>query len=178
MRVIAIADDDSLVCELPFGPVDLLLCLGDLCDSTIEKAYARYLPRKVLAVRGNHDSSSIFPAYVTPMHYTIEKYEGLSFGGFDGSWRYKPRGNYLFDQDEVSVMMRHFPYVDVFIAHNSPKGIHERDDHTHQGFDGFLSYIDSAKPRYFIHGHQHFNTTSKIGETQVISVFGEKELQF
>jgi hypothetical protein len=38
MQAIAIADDDSLVGNLESEPVDLLLCLGDLLDASIEKA--------------------------------------------------------------------------------------------------------------------------------------------
>lgn len=74
-------------------------------------------------------------------------------------------------------MLKHFPRVDVFVAHNSPRGIHERGDDTHQGFDGFLSYIEKNQPRYFIHGHQHLDKVTRIGDTTVIGVFGETELE-
>lgn len=177
MRAIAIADDDSLVGLLDSEPVDLLLCLGDLWDASIEKAYARYTPRKAFGIKGNHDSDAPFAPYVTPLHYTIEEYGGLKFGGFNGSWRYKPRGHHLFDQDEVSRMLRHFPRVDVFVAHNSPRGVHERGGDTHQGFEGFLTYIESAQPRYFLHGHQHLRMVSRIGDTEIIGVFGEAALE-
>lgn len=177
MQAIVIADDDSLVGHLEYKSVDLLLCLGDLWDGSIEKACAKYTPRKSFAVRGNHDTDAPFAPYVIPLHYTIEEYGGLKFGGFNGSWRYKPRGHHLYEQEEVSRMLRHFPPVDVFVAHNSPRGIHERGGDTHQGFDGFLSYIETARPRYFIHGHQHLNGITKIGDTTVIGVFGETILE-
>lgn len=177
MRAIAIADDDSLIGRLPVSPTDLLLSLGDLWDSSIEKAVARYQPSQVFAVRGNHDTDAPLPASVVSLHYTLKKFRGLLFGGFGGSWKYKPKGHHLFDQHEVSRMLNSFPRVDVFIAHNSPRGIHERDDHTHQGFDGFLGYIEKHQPRYFIHGHQHFEKTSFQGQTEVIGVFGEKTIE-
>jgi Icc-related predicted phosphoesterase len=174
MRAVAIADDDDLVGHLKPGAVDVLLCLGDLWDSSIEKAYASYFPRKIFVVRGNHDGVGPLPSYVTPLHYTLESHGGLTFGGFGGSWRYKPRGHHLYDQDEVSRMFRAFPRVDVFIAHNSPRGYHERDTDVHQGFDGFRDYILRAKPRYFIHGHQHLDMVTQIEETTLIGVYGEK----
>lgn len=174
MRAIAIADDDSMVGRLTPGPIDLLLCLGDLCDSTIERAYAKYFPKRILAVRGNHDGIGDFPGGVTPLHYSIDTYAGMTFGGFGGSWRYKPRGHHLYDQDEVVRMFRSFPRVDVFIAHNSPRGFHERGGETHQGFDGFVEYIRRTRPRFFIHGHQHLNSVTQIEETTLIGVFGEK----
>ncbi len=177
MKAIAIADDDSLVGHLECEPIDLLLCLGDLWDAGLEKAYGRFAPRKAFGVRGNHDSDAPFPHYITPLHYTIEEYGGLKFGGFNGSWRYKPRGHHLFEQEEVARMLRHFPRVDVFVAHNSPRGIHERDGDTHQGFDGFLSYIEATQPRYFLHGHQHLNARTRIGNTEIIGVFGETLLE-
>ena len=71
-------------------------------------------------------------------------------------------------------MMRGFPQVDVFVAHNSPRGLHERDSDVHQGFDGLLAYVERAKPRLFIHGHQHLDATTVLGDTTIISVFGER----
>ena len=177
LRALAIADDDSLVGHLDPGPIDLLFCLGDLWDSSLENAYFRYSPKAAFGVKGNHDSDAPFPRFVKPLHYTIEHFGGLSFAGFNGSWRYKPRGHHLFDQEEVTRMLRSFPKVDVFIAHNSPAGVHERDDHIHQGFEGCLRYIETARPRYFIHGHQHLKSTTMIGDTRVIGVFGEEVIE-
>jgi len=173
LRIIAIADDDALVGHLDPGPVDLLLSLGDLWDATLEKAHLRYKPARTLAVRGNHDSNAPFPGSVAPLHLRVETYCGITFGGFDGSWRYKPRGHHLYDQEEVTERLRNFPRVDVFVAHNSPPGHHERDEEVHQGFDAFAGYIARARPRYFLHGHQHVNRVSTIGETTLIGVFGE-----
>jgi uncharacterized protein len=177
MIAVAIADDDFLVGHLEVEEIDLLLCLGDLWDTTIERACERYCPTQAFAVRGNHDGSGPFPSYVTPLHLAMENFQGRTFAGFEGSWRYKPRGHHLFDQREVSRMIKGFPRVDVFIAHNSPRGYHERDEDVHQGFDAFFEYIQSAQPRYFIHGHQHLDATTQIGATTVISVFGEKLLE-
>ncbi|MCW1886532.1 hypothetical protein OKA04_17470 [Luteolibacter flavescens] len=67
--------------------------------------------------------------------------------------------------------------MDIFIAHNSPAGIHERDDHVHQGFDAFLKYIETSRPRYFLHGHQHLRQTTMIGDTRVIGVLGEEVIE-
>lgn len=177
MKAIVIADEDALVGHLEASGVDLLISLGDLWESSIDKAMSRYAPRQTFAVRGNHDSNAPFPVSVTSLHLAIAHHDGLTFGGFGGSWRYKPRGHHLFEQDEVSQMLRSFPHVDVFVAHNSPRGIHERDDDVHQGFDGFLEYIERAKPKYFLHGHQHVNLTTLHHDTTVIGVFGEAEIE-
>ena len=131
----------------------------------------------MLAVKGNHDSSAAFVSSIIDLHLTEYSLAGLRFGGFAGSWRYKPRGNYLFDQREVVDLLRDFPPVDVFVAHNSPRGIHDREDDIHFGFDAFVTYIERAKPRLFVHGHQHVNRETRVGETTVIGVFGFQRLE-
>lgn len=173
MNILVIADDDSLIAKLDCGPVDVLISCGDLYDAAIQRAVAHYRPRKIFAVRGNHDVDQPFPDGIVDLHLARKSFEGVRFGGFAGSWKYKPRGHHLFEQAEVSGIMRGFPEVDVFVAHNSPRGIHERDGDVHQGFDGFVSYLDRARPRVFIHGHQHVDVTTVRGETTIVGVYGE-----
>lgn len=131
----------------------------------------------VLAVKGNHDSSGPFPAPIIDLHLKQHVLSGVRFGGFAGCWRYKARGNYLFDQDEVTYLLADFPPVNVFVAHNSPRGIHDRDDDVHFRFDGFVSYIQRAKPKLFIHGHQHVDRETQIGPTIVVGVYGFRRLE-
>jgi Icc-related predicted phosphoesterase len=172
MRLIAIADDDCKVGNLDHtAPV--LLSLGDMLDATILRAAAQYQAEVLLAVRGNHDSNAPFDRPIVDLHGLVYEVDGVTFGGFAGSWRYKPGGHHLYDQREVERALRHFPEVDVFIAHNSPRGIHERDHDVHQGFDAFMDYIDRAAPRYFIHGHQHVNKRTQLNQTEIIAVLGE-----
>jgi hypothetical protein len=42
--------------------------------------------------------------------------------------------------------MSAFPPVDIFISHNSPRGIHERNDDAYAGFDGLINYMFEHKP--------------------------------
>ena len=171
--VVVIADDDSKVGHLKQRDVDVLLCLGDLWNSTIERACDLYCPEMVFAVRGNHDLPAPLPAYAIPLHLKVETFHGIKFGGLDGCWNYKARGHFLFSQEQANEMLSGFPAVDVMIAHNSPRTIHEREDIIHKGFDGLLDYVQRSTPKYLIHGHQHVNQTTTIGQTTVIGVFGE-----
>ena len=173
MRAIVIADEDSLVGRMVNESADVIISVGDIWDSTIEKARAVYGCRKIFAVKGNHDSDAPFAPNITDLHFNIAEYNGIIFGGFKGSWKYKPRGHHMFEQFEVTQALRSFPAVDVFIAHNSPAGFHERDSDVHQGFQAFTEYIDRVQPAYFIHGHQHVNQMSHRGATSIIGVFGE-----
>lgn len=177
MTILAIADEESLIGTLDCGPVDVLISCGDLYDAAIRRAMARYQPRHTLAVRGNHDPDTPFGDGIIDLHMKTHTIDGVCFGGFKGCWRYKPKGHHLFDQIEVSSLMRSFPAVDVFVAHNSPTGIHERDRDTHQGFEGFLTYIDRVSPPLFVHGHQHLESRTERGTTQIIGVYGERLIQ-
>ena len=174
LNIIAIADDDFLICHIePNAEVDILISLGDLYDVTLQKAIDLYAPEHVIAIRGNHCVADEFPIPTIDLHpQTIELF-GLTFGGFAGSWQYKKFGNHMYTQDESHQLLENFPTVDVFIAHNSPRGIHERDTGSHQGFDAFLDYIDRVQPRYFLHGHQHCRDISYRGNTCIMGIYGE-----
>jgi Icc-related predicted phosphoesterase len=80
-------------------------------------------------------------------------------------------------QTHVQFRSDRFPPVDVFVAHNSPRGIHDRDDDVHFGFEAFVAYIQRAKPRLFIHGHQHVNRQTQVRDTTVIGVYGFRRLE-
>ena len=41
-------------------------------------------------------------------------------------------------------------------------------------FDAFKEYITTFQPQLFLHGHQHVNSLSKIGRTEILGVFGFK----
>lgn len=174
MTILVIADDDSMICGLRADQVDLLISCGDLPDAAILRAIDFYRPKQVFAVKGNHDSAAAFPSGITDLHLEMRKVDGIRFGGFAGAWRYKPVGHHLFEQKEVSSMMKYFPSVDILITHNSPAGIHERDRDVHQGFEGFTDYIERARPRLMIHGHQHHDQMTVIGETTIAGVYGER----
>jgi hypothetical protein len=38
------------------------------------------------------------------------------------------------------------PRVDVLLTHNSPRGIHDREDEIHQGFDALRASIERSGP--------------------------------
>ncbi len=177
MTLLVVADDDSFRQRLDGKPADVLISCGDLTDDVILQAAAAARCPRIFAVKGNHDGAGAFPSPITDLHFNVERHGGLAFGGFNGSWKYKPRGHFLYEQSEVERMLRSFPAVDVFVAHNSPRGIHDKDDEVHVGFQAFVDYIQRAKPRLFIHGHQHTDAETLIGETRVVGVYGCRRLE-
>lgn len=172
MNALIIADDDFALNSLPESRADILISCGDLANDSINRAAARCECKQVLAVKGNHDSSGVFPPSITDLHLRTIEFAGLQFGGFCGSWKYKPRGNFLFDQSEVESALSTFPRVDVFVAHNSPFQVHDKDDEVHTGFVSFVSYIVKHRPKYFLHGHQHISKETMVGGTRVIGTYG------
>jgi hypothetical protein len=125
MKLLVIADDDSFTKALTNERADVLISCGDIADEVILQTAQAAQCGRVFAVKGNHDGAGPFPAPILDLHLRTETLDGLTFGGFHGSWRYKPRGRFLYDQDEVADSVAAFPAVDVFVAHNSPRHVHD-----------------------------------------------------
>lgn len=51
--------------------------------------------------------------------------------------------------------IRYGRYVDIFLTHAPPRGIHDKEDRCHRGFDCYLWFLKKFKPAYMIHGHIH-----------------------
>ena len=177
MKLAIICDDEFAARRLPECQADLLISLGDLPDSVILEVAERCHPTRIVAVKGNHDAGTPFPSAILDLHLKTFTVDGVTFGGFGGSWRYKPKGDFQFEQEEVEILMKGFPSVDIFIAHNSPRGIHDRDDEVHIGFVAFSNYITRAQPKFFLHGHQHHDEETTIGGSQIIGTFGFRILK-
>ena len=176
MNLLIIADDESIARQSPDSHVDLLISCGDLADEVILQVAQKCKCREIFAVKGNHDSSGTFRTPIQDLHLKTLRFAGLAFGGFCGSWKYKPRGNYLFEQSEVAVALAVFPPVDIFVTHNSPRHVHDRDDDVHTGFVAFNDYITRIQPRFVFHGHQHVNQDTALGPTRVIGTYGFRQI--
>jgi Icc-related predicted phosphoesterase len=176
MNLLIIADDESVGLQIPECNVDVLVSCGDLPDELILKVAKKCHCTEILAVKGNHDSSAAFPSPIQDLHLAVFTFRGVKFGGFCGSWKYKPRGNYLFENFEVERLLPDFPAVDIFVTHNSPRLVHDREDDVHMGFAAFNQYIQRAKPKIMLHGHQHENVESLISGTSVIGTYGYRQL--
>ena len=172
MRILALADNDNFTWAGPSQPVDLVVACGDVYDSLILSAAEACSAAQVFAVKGNHDSAAPFPPPFTDLHlHVVTLPGGRRIGGFNGCWRYKPRGYFLYDQDEATALVLQLPAVDILVTHNSPKGVHEADDHVHQGFVALSDYVQRHSPALMIHGHQHVNRETMVGQTRVVGVY-------
>lgn len=174
MTALVIADIDTLSDVEEIEPADVLISCGDVPDSLILVVAQKAACCLAVAVRGNHDSAAPFPKPIIDLHLRTHTYNDFVFGGFNGAWKYKPRGHYLYEQSEVIDSLASFPTVSMFVAHNSPRHVHDCEDDVHYGFVAFTDYIYRVQPKYFIHGHQHLNTETQIGGTRVIGVYGQR----
>lgn len=177
MRVLVLADIDDLKWQHGSGEADLILAVGDISDCLVLEAAEAYGAPPVFAVKGNHDTAAPFPEGISDLHLRTVEFGGFTFGGFNGSWKYKPYGHYLYEQNEATNLLKDFPPVNVFISHNSPRHIHDKEDETHFGFAALAAYVTKKRPRLFFHGHQHIDRETVIGATRVIGVYGHRILE-
>ena len=177
MRLLVIADIDDLHWTHGAGQADVLLSCGDVADQVILEAAEANECRTIFAVKGNHDNDVPFATPIIDLHRQTVEHGGLSFGGMNGAWKYKPRGHFLYEQWEANEILSGFGAVDVFLSHNSPRGIHDKNDQIHHGFDGLLPYIRRAKPKLLIHGHQHVDRETCADGTRVVGVYGCKTIE-
>ena len=170
MRILVIADlhTRDLDLDLLEDPgLDLIVNCGDVYNASLKLILERW-SKPILGVHGNHDEP--WPEGIIDVHGKTHDHGGLRFGGWEGAWRYKPRGRYLYTDEDVEFGLRGFPRVDVFVAHNPLAGIHDRDDDVHNGFPAFRDYVLKRQPRLFLHGHSHSPGETTLGETRVICV--------
>lgn len=177
MRLLLLADIDEFHWKHDLGQADIILSCGDIDDQVILEAAESYGCSSIFAVKGNHDTNDSFTEPIVDLHLRVQEKERLSFGGLNGSWRYRPCGHFLYEQGEVENFLSSFPRVDIFLSHNSPRGIHNKEDEVHYGFDGLRSYVIRTKPKVLIHGHQHVDKESRLDGTRIIGVYGHKLIE-
>lgn len=183
VRILAIADTPP---KRPISEwvknesLDLIITLGDLEYTQINQLEAVTTIPKI-GVYGNHCT----PGYMEPLgimdlHMHTWKYAGLTFGGFEGSPRYKkdPSAK-MYTEAEAAELLKDFPYVDVFISHSPPRGINDEDDVAHTGFQALRTYLEEKRPRYFLHGHTYPKAdaiVTKYHETEIIYSSGDTRI--
>ena len=65
--------------------------------------------------------------------------------------------------------------IDILLAHAPAAGIGDGEDLCHKGFEVFNEIIETYKPSYFLHGHQHLNYNRDavrlrtVDQTQIIN---------
>jgi uncharacterized protein len=177
-----------------FRDVEMILGCGDLPYDYLEFLVTS-LNIPLLYVPGNHDpgydekKSATHAEGCEHIDREVRSVKGLNIAGVGGSIRYRPGCPNQYTQSQMYSRMssfipkllwhlpRHGNVLDIFIAHSPPRGIHDDDDQAHTGFTAFKGFINTFKPRYFLHGHTMVykcnivSPITKVGETTVINVY-------
>jgi len=184
-----------------FGHVDFVLACGDL-PYYYQEYIISSLDVPLFFVRGNHDpeveysesGNRTYPFGGVDLHRRVLNYKGVLLAGIEGSERYKQRGAFQYTQAEMWQhvwalgpallynRLRYGRYLDVFISHAPPWGIHDRTDRAHRGIKAFRWLLKVFKPRYHFHGHIHVYRKDTITETffeqtRVINTYGCRETE-
>ncbi|MBR2531741.1 MAG: metallophosphoesterase [Lachnospiraceae bacterium] len=167
MRILTIADEESKALWDHFRPgtlkgVDLILSCGDL-----DPDYLQFLVTMancpLLYVRGNHDEvyDRRPPLGCTSVEDRIYRCNGLRILGLGGSMRYR-EGGVMYSEREMRarirklwLQLRIYGGFDILLTHAPARGIGDREDLPHQGFECFNTLMEKWKPAYMIHGHIH-----------------------
>ncbi|MDM8531785.1 metallophosphoesterase [Anaerolineales bacterium HSG25] len=182
--------------------VNLTIGCGDLPYYYLEFLQSM-LDTPLYYVHGNHDSKKEYlgdgTAIEGPMgginlHCDSYKEGDLIIAGLEGSIKYNRAAKFQYTQTQMWFnvfylmpyllinKLRYGRYVDIFVAHSPPFGIHNGEDHVHVGFNAFLWFMKVFKPRYLIHGHRHVYNNDEVVETKymdttVLNIYPYKILE-
>ncbi|MFW5714216.1 MAG: metallophosphoesterase family protein [Brevefilum sp.] len=205
MNLLTVSDKESNLIyssqiKQRFSDVDLVISCGDLSYFYLEFIISS-LDVPLYFVRGNHAKEIEYslagertaPWGAVDLHKKVihDPDSGLILAGIEGSLRYS-KGNYQYSQFEMWLMVlklvpamlwnkiRHGRFLDIFVSHAPPWGIHDEEDRAHTGIKAFKWLIETFQPAYHIHGHVHIYrpdivTETIVGKTHVVNTFEFRE---
>lgn len=208
MNLLTVSDKESHLIYSPqikqrFSDVDLVISCGDLSYFYLEYIISS-LDIPLYFVRGNHAKQIEYstegerkaPWGAVDLHKKVfrDPHSGLILGGIEGCLRYKP-GGYQYSQAQMWAMVfQMIPallqnklnfgrYLDIFVSHAPPWGIHDGEDRAHQGIKAFKWLIETFQPVYHLHGHVHIYrpdiiTETLVGDTHVVNTYGFRKFVY
>jgi Icc-related predicted phosphoesterase len=204
MNILAVSDEIVSLIYSPtvrrrFSDADLIISCGDL-PYYYQDYMVSLLDIPLFFVHGNHDAEVEYnilgrkkqPGGGTDLHRNSVNYEGLLMSGVEGCIRYR-RGPFQYTQGEMwwhvlslvpDLLVNRFLYgrfLDIFVSHAPPRGIHDQTDLPHHGVNAFRWLIDVFQPVYHLHGHIHVYrpeavTETQVGKTRVVNSYGYREI--
>lgn len=181
--------------KILFGDVDIVLGCGDLPYYYLE-FITSMLDVPVFFVRGNHaevieysnGDPRTYPHGTVDLHCKSVNSNGLLLAGVEGSIRYR-RGPFQYSQADMWLnvfqlvprllynRVKYGRFLDVFISHAPPWGIHDQPDLPHNGVKAYRWFLRVFRPTYHFHGHIHIyrpgtETNTKFYNTIVVNTFG------
>jgi len=182
------------------GHVEFVVSCGDLPVSYLE-FIADALCRPVYYVLGNHtrrcsQRHACKPSGAIELSGKVvqDPGTGLILAGFPGCLRYEDDQPAQYTEREIGLMaMKMAPRLhlnrrrqgralDLLVTHAPPRGVNDRPDPAHRGFEAFRGFLEQWTPAYHLHGHIHLYDRSqpfqqRFGDTNVINVFPYRLLE-
>lgn len=167
MKILAVSDEECSSLWDHYTPgklseYDLIISCGDL-----KADYLSFLVTMgrapLLYVHGNHDEGYDIhpPEGCDCIDDCLVIYNGVKILGLGGCKRYHP-GKYQYTESEMRRRIKRLRFtlwraggVDIVVTHAPPKGLGDRDDPAHLGFQSLVDLIDKYHPQYLLHGHVH-----------------------
>ncbi|MGB4595419.1 MAG: hypothetical protein WBI14_05895 [Anaerolineaceae bacterium] len=168
-----------------FGKTDIAISCGDLPYPYLEYVISM-LDVPLYYVHGNHltiidtpnDELRLHPWGGVNVHRKVvyDKAHDLLIAGIEGSLEYN-KGPKQYSQLQMWLMVfemvpklllnkvRYGRYLDCFITHSPPDGIHSESDHAHRGVYAFRWLIRWFSPKLHLHGHVHLYLPNQPRET-------------
>ena len=201
MKILAVSDRvmDNLYhsdVRRTYGDVDLMIGCGDLPYYYLD-FLASAIDAPMVYVLGNHDGGEQHTSdgrILTTVqggrniHARTVREKGLLIAGLEGSMRYRPHAPLMYSEREMQQQVarliprllwnkqRYGRYLDILVTHSPPFGIHDRKDVPHTGFNVFLAFMKTFRPRYLLHGHIHIYRNdvprvTQFEDTTIINVY-------
>lgn len=188
MKILALSDEECGALWDYYVPgrlseYDLILSSGDL-----KAEYLIFLVTMgrapLLYVHGNHDESYQRrpPEGCDCIDDQLVVYNGVRILGLGGCRRYHP-GPFQYTEAQMRRRVARLRFalwraggVDIVVTHAPPRGVGDREDPAHVGFQCLLDLVERYHPQYLLHGHVHLRydpwsvRIHQHGETQVVNV--------
>ncbi|GHU69162.1 metallophosphoesterase [Spirochaetia bacterium] len=179
-----------------FADVDMILSAGDLpmdyldfiVSSLNKPLFFVFGNHNLKEYKYYHKGGNDYAAMTDPdeefqgfgavhLHGRVVHEDGIIIAGLGGSMRYNNGENQFTDSQMKREILKMVPallfnrvfrgrYLDILLTHASPRGIHDKPDKCHWGFNSFLWFMKKFKPRYLIHGHIHLYDLGDVRLTQ------------
>ncbi|HPX13896.1 MAG TPA: metallophosphoesterase [Treponemataceae bacterium] len=197
-------------CELVISAGDLPMEYLDFIVSSLNKPllfvfgnhnleeFRLYHRTGALASTGTHLPLKPLPPEAchgtTYVGFKVHREGNLLVAGVSGSIRYNAGLSQYTERQMLFRLLKMLPrllvnklkygrFVDIFLTHAPPEGIHDKNDPCHRGFRCYLWFMRTFKPRFMVHGHIHLYDmqdvrVSRYFDTTVINAYSHHILDF
>ena len=188
MRILIVSDEESPYiwnrADNFLETIDFTISCGDL-----KSEYLRFIVtmsnKPLFYIHGNHDTHYLKnePEGCDCIDDRVIEYKGIRMLGLGGCRRYK-QGPFQYTDKEMKRRFKKLKPklffnndIDILVTHSPAKGLGDGSDFVHEGFEVFNTIIETYKPNYHLHGHNHLNYGNnqriiKYGETSIINGHG------